>query len=198
MKLKFSPSGVTAIGVLPLVASLTAAQAAPLHTHFGTLLDEIDVSPYLDVCDKVANTPWQRTSWTITVAGQQLSYTMNWECEDHKLSIDDNGWRRYIARPGSAQHAAEVQTCDAARQCHTLVEWRQLTAQLCARSRDADALMREQQHWLANRWYNTPQFAEATHQMQISNDADQKCWSARATLAEAQRRVEAATANETR
>ena len=113
---------VTAIMALALL-SATAAPAEPLHTHFGTLLDAIDVSPYLDVCDKVANTPWQATSWAITVAGQSLSYTMNWECENHELSIDDNGWRRYITGPGSAQHAAEAQTCDAGRQCHTLVEW---------------------------------------------------------------------------
>jgi hypothetical protein len=132
---------LTAIIALAL-PSATAAQAEPLHTHFGTLLNAIDVSSCLDVCDKVANKPWQGTSWTMSVAGQQLSYTMNWECENHKLSIDENGLRRYIARPGSAQSAAEEQLCDANRQCHNLGEWRQLTGQLCTLSKDADARMK--------------------------------------------------------
>ena len=187
---------ITAIAAPALVASLTAAQAEPLHTHFGTLLDAIDVRPYLDVCDKVANTPWQGTSWTMTVAGQQLSYTMSWECENHKLSINDGGFDRYITRPGSAQSAAEEQLCDANRQCYNLGEWRQLTDQLCTLSKDADVRMKAQQHYLENLWFNTPMGVAAQQQQKITFNADQKCWSAKAMLAEAQRRVDAATANE--
>ncbi len=183
--------------VAVLVASLTAAQAGALHTHFGTLLDAIDVAPYLDVCDKMANTPSQGTSWTIAVAGQALSYTMSWQCENHQLSIrnEDDFSTRNIMRPGSAQKIAEEQTCYNG-QCHNLDGWRQLTAQLCTLSKDADARMKANDHYLENRWYNTPNGIAAMHQQKMTFDADDKCLSAKATLDDVQRRVDEARAHE--
>lgn len=190
---------ITAIVAPALIASLTAAQAEPLYTHYGTLLDAVDVSPYLDVCDKVANTPSQGTSWTMTVAGQQLSYSMNWLCEDHKLTIWDGGvggFDRHILRPGAAHRAAEAQSCFDDHQCHNLGEWQQLAVKLCALSKDADVRMKAQEQYYNNQWYGTPKGIAAQHQQEITSNADDKCLSAKVALSYTQQRVDEAAANE--
>ncbi len=82
--------------LLSATAALTAlamsgVRAAEVHTHIGTLLDYVDISPYLQVCATIARTPNTRIDKIANINGVQIPFSFRWQCIGHRLFLNDGG-----------------------------------------------------------------------------------------------------------
>lgn len=80
------------LGPQPVPLATQAPASSPtagVHTSRGTLLDRIDLQPYLKACIRVANIPTQNVYQEFDIGGVHSTYNFGWQCWKNQLYITD-------------------------------------------------------------------------------------------------------------
>jgi hypothetical protein len=64
-------------------------RAVGVHANSGTLLDRIDLQPYLKACAGVANIPTQNVTEEFDIGGVRSTYYFGWQCWRGALYVTD-------------------------------------------------------------------------------------------------------------